>query len=516
MANVGAAEHFGQRTRYLPLNILLATSEATPFAKTGGLADVCGALPPRLSELGHSAAVILPAYRACLESGQPIETTDIEFQAAVGQKSIYGRVLRSRLPNSDVPVFLIEQPHYFDRPALYGEKHGDYGDNSERFVFFARAVCEVLPRLGMSFDVVHCNDWTTGLIPVFLKTAYADTAPYDSLATLFTIHNMAYQGAFWHWDMLLTGLDWKYFNWRQLECYGQLNFLKAGLVFSDAINTVSPRYAEEIQSPPLGCGLEGVLQDRRAVLSGIVNGVDYSVWNPEIDPHIAASYHANSVLPGKAECKKALQREFRLPELEAAPLIGFISRLVEQKGVDLLLAVLNEWAPRGQAQWVILGSGESRWEDALTEIARRFPQSVAFKAGYNEGLSHRIEAGADFFVMPSKYEPCGLNQLYSLKYGAVPVVRSTGGLFDTVVNANETNIAQGTATGFAFHDYSALALNETLTRACETYRQQRALYDQIQRTGMLCDWSWGQSAKRYLELYESIRLTSRQPVGSAS
>ena len=498
----------GEEKRDIALNILLATSEAVPFAKTGGLADVCGALPPRLAELGCQAAVIMPAYRACLESGQPMEVTDIEFHAPVGQKSVYGRVLRSKIPGSDVPVFLIDQPHYFDRPGLYGEKHGDYGDNSERFVFFARAVCEVLPRLGIAFDVVHCNDWPTGIIPVYLKTEYSHVPPYDSLSTLFTIHNMAYQGAFWHWDMLLTGLDWKYFNWRQLECYGQLNFLKAGLVFSDAINTVSPRYAEEIQSPPLGCGLEGVLQDRRAFLSGIVNGVDYSVWNPQTDPHTAAPFGPHSVQPGKQLCKHALLQEVKLPENADVPLIGFIGRLVEQKGIDLILSVLQEWAPRGHAQWVILGSGEVRWEEALGELARRYPQSVAFRSGYNEAFSHRIEAGADLFVMPSKYEPCGLNQLYSLKYGTVPVVRSTGGLFDTVVNTTESSLSQGTATGFAFHDYSPLALNETLTRACDMYRQQRHLFNSVQQNGMLCDWSWGQSARQYLDLYHSLKQTA--------
>lgn len=483
----------------------MATSEAIPFAKTGGLADVCGALPVELSRLGDNVTLILPAYRHVYRSGQPIESTGVKFDIPIGSKIITGRFLRSTLPGTQIPVYLVEQADYFDRPELYRERGEDYRDNCERFVFFCRAVMESIQLLDLNIDVLHCNDWQTGLIPAYLHIEYRHTRGYDEAISLFTIHNMAYQGQFWHWDMLLTGLDWKYFNMHQMEFYGQLNLLKTGLVFSDAITTVSPTYAREIQASGLGCGLEGVLQQRREVLSGIVNGVDYSVWNPEHDSHLARTYNETNWQEGKAACKAALQNEFGLPPNPDSPVIGLIGRLADQKGWDLVAQILPAWARQEDVQWIILGTGEPQYHELLSRTARDFPGKVGLRLEFSDRLAHQIEAGSDLFLMPSRYEPCGLNQLYSLKYGTVPIVRTTGGLADTIVDASPEHLADRTATGFRFDPYDPLALDAVVRRACDVYRHQPDLWRQIVTTAMTQDWSWTQSARQYRELYSSTR-----------
>jgi starch synthase len=480
----------------------MATSEAVPFAKTGGLADVCGALPVELEKLGHEVTLILPAYRQTRDSGLPLEETGIEFDVTIGSKVVLGRLLKSHLPHSSVPVYLVEQDQYFDRPGLYQEEGHDYKDNCERFVFFCRAVLEAIRRLDLHVDVVHANDWQTGLIPAYLKIEYRGVPGYEQIGSLFTIHNMAFQGVFWHWDMLLTGLDWKYFNWQQMEYFGNLNLLKTGLIFADRLNTVSPRYAGEIQSAPLGCGLEGVLQNRRDVLSGIVNGVDYRQWDPACDTHLAAHFGAADFERGKAECKADLQRSLGLPVSPRIPLAAFVGRLAEQKGLDLLLPTIRDWAHSQAVQWVVLGTGAAEFETQLSLLAQRFPQKVAARLEFSDALAHRVEAGADLFVMPSRFEPCGLNQLYSLKYGAVPIVRATGGLVDTVTDANEKNLAAGTATGFQFAEYSALALGDAVQRAVNCYAQPEA-WKRIVQAGMRQDWSWATSARKYVDLYSA-------------
>jgi len=306
------------------VNILLATSEAAPFAKTGGLADVSAALPVELARLGHEAAVILPAYRQARYCNQPIERLGIEFIVPVGSKMVSGRLLRSSLPGSDVAVYLVDQDQYFDRDGLYGADGKDYIDNCERFVFFCRAVMEAVRLLEIDVDVLHVNDWQTGLIPAYLEIEYRTVPRYEQIATVMTIHNMAFQGVFWHWDTLLTGLDWKYFNWRQMEFHGKLNLMKTGLVFAHAITTVSPRYAQEIQTSPLGCGLEGLLQHRSEVVTGILNGIDTDHWNPATDTHLPANYTAESVIDGKRACKANLQEEVGLPVRADVPLLGFV------------------------------------------------------------------------------------------------------------------------------------------------------------------------------------------------
>ena len=496
------------------MNILFATSEAVPFAKTGGLADVGGALPKELARLGNEVSVIMPCYRRVWHSGQQIDDTGIEFSVPIGRKTVCGRILRSHLPDSQVPVYLIDQPGYFDRAELYGENGENYKDNCERFVFFCRAVLEAISLLNLDLNMLHVNDWQTGLVPAYLKTEYAGIPCYEKIASLFTIHNLSYQGQFWHWDMLLTGLDWKYFNWRQMEFYGNLNLMKTGLVFSDSLSTVSPRYAEEIQSSPLGCGLEGVLRQRRDSLTGIINGVDYNIWNPATDSDIPANYDVDSIKPDKPQCKAALQREMGLAERADVPLIGLIGRLVDQKGIDLVSGVMKEWLQSESAQWVILGTGEEKYHRFFADIAHRHPQQVATRLEFCNALAHRIEAGSDIFLMPSQFEPCGLNQLYSLRYGTVPVVRSTGGLADTIVNTTEKTLTHRSANGFSFADYSTLRLSETLRHACQTFHQ-RDIWRQIVSTGMRQDWSWARSATLYASLYEKTIERTQDAVMSS-
>jgi starch synthase len=489
-------------TEYARVNILMATSEAVPFAKTGGLADVSGTLPAELAALGHSVTLILPAYRHARAAGVPIEPTGVHFDIPIGGKTVTGSFLKSRLPETSVPVYLVEQDHYYDREGLYQDGGEDYRDNCERFVFFSRAVLEAIRLLELEVDVLHANDWQTGLVPAYLKIEHRGVPGYEHIASLLTIHNMAYQGLFWHWDMLLTGLDWKYFNWQQMEFFGSLNLLKTGLIFADRLNTVSPRYAEEIQTAPLGCGLEGVLQHRRGVLSGIVNGVDYREWDPAIDEHLAQRYTSQTVVEGKAACKQALASELGLRCAPDVPLVAFIGRMVEQKGVDLLAVVMRDWVQSHDAQWVILGTGDPDYEEQFALLAQRFPHKVATRLRFSNSLAHQIEAGADVLVMPSRYEPCGLNQLYSLKYGTAPVVRATGGLVDTITDTSEATLAAGTATGFRFSDPSALALSEALERACRAYAQGD-VWRQIVQNGMKQDWSWNASARAYVELYRA-------------
>ena len=515
------------------MNILFATSEAVPFCKTGGLGDVCGSLPREVAKLGHRPTMILPAFRQVMSSGQPIEPTGITFEIPMGRKQVTGQLLRSQLPDADVPVYLVQQDDYYDRPQLYGEAGEDYRDNCERFSFFSRAVLEAILLLDLNTDVIHCHDWCVALIPVYLKTLFNERPPFDQIASLYTIHNLAYQGNFWHWDMALTGIDWKYFNWRQMEFYGNLNFMKSGIAFADAISTVSPTYAREIMRPPLSCGLEGSLQHRRNDLFGILNGADYSDWNPATDPFLDGNtYDASNYETGKLACKVALQQTMGLPSNADVPVLASVGRLADQKGFDLIARVMQQWVQRSQdpagdhagghagtegharqydAQWVILGTGDPKYHQVLGRLAADHPEKIAVQLDFSNRLAHQIEAGADMFLMPSQYEPCGLNQIYSLKYGTVPVVRATGGLADTVVDTQAETLASGTATGFSFTEYTALALSDTLERACAVYAD-KPVWRQLIETGMQQDWSWSQSAHRYIELYDQTRARTRQEV----
>jgi starch synthase len=503
-----------------PLTIVHAASEVVGFAKTGGLADVVGSLPPALAERGHHCSILLPLYRAVRHGPIPIQPTPYGFSVPIGRRRVEGRLYRAQLPDAGVPVYLIEQPDYYERddPArgaglyqytLPDGRKSDYPDNCERFVFFCRAVLEVLPFLGPWPDVLHVHDWQTGLVPVYLAEEYRRRRPrpgadYQQLRTLFSLHNLAYQGVFWHFDLPLMGLDWRLFNHHQLEYYGKVSFLKAGIVFADLLNTVSPTYAREIQTPYYGCGLQGVLSERRQQLYGIVNGVDYRAWDPATDPHLAANYDANAVAPGKPLCKAWLQRHHGLDEEPHTPLLGMVSRLVDQKGLDLLGKAADELLRQG-VQLVVLGVGDPVYHRMLLELRDRHPRRVGVTLSQDEKLAHLIEGGADVFLMPSQFEPCGLSQLYSLKYGTVPVVRRTGGLADTVVDATAQTLAAGTATGFGFIPYTPAAFLATVQRALELYRGRPERWLTLMQTGMRQDWSWDRSAAEYEKLYHKLR-----------
>ncbi len=484
------------------MKILIASSEVAPFAKTGGLADVVGALPRQLQQLGHEIAVFMPAWSCIHQHGEFFERTNIHFKIPLGVNLCDGTMLKGHLPDSNVVVYAIEQKDFYHRAELYGENGTDYPDNCERFVFFCRSVLEAIRILDWQPDLIHANDWQTGMLPALLKTELAGTLPYENIATLLTIHNLAYQGNFWHWDMLLTGLNWKYFNWKQMEFFGQLNLLKTGIVFADAINTVSPTYAAEIQTAEHGCGLEGVLRSRSNVLSGILNGIDNSDWNPATDSHLAVNFDRDSWHQGKAACKAALQQQRGLAQDGNLPLIGIIGRLAVQKGWSLILPVMESWLGRSNAQWIVLGTGQPEYHEALEYLANRFPDSLSLELGFSDELAHRIESAADIFLMPSRYEPCGLNQQYSLAYGTIPVVRATGGLADTVVDTRAETIRNGTANGFSFPDFSVEQLDATLQRAVETYRDHSDIWSQLVNNAMRQDWTWTASARKYERLYE--------------
>ena len=485
------------------VHILFVASEVAPFAKTGGLADVSGTLPAEIGRLGVDTTVIMPAYRQITEAGLPIETTDVRFAIRMGGKVVQGGLLRATLPGSDTPIYFVDQPDYFHRPELYGEGQ-DYPDNCERFTFFCRAALETIRACKLDIDVVHCNDWQTGLIPAYLKIDDAAACDAKKIRSVFTIHNLAYQGVFWHWDMLLTGIDWKYFNWRQMEFHGQLSLIKTGIVFADWITTVSERYAAEIQTPEMGLGLEGELRKRRGRLSGILNGVDYAVWNPRTDPHLPKRYDVEDWREGKAVCKAELQREMGLPVRADVPLLAQVGRLADQKGWDLMLHVVQRWVRTHDAQWVFLGDGQEQYHKMLKRLSFTRKEHVAARLEFSDPLAHRIEAGADIFVMPSHYEPCGLNQLYSLRYGTPPVVRSTGGLADTICDANSASLANSHANGFAFEGYDALELESALQRACDLWKHRPDDWDRLVTNGMRQDWSWTRSAREYVRLYQRL------------
>lgn len=491
------------RNRVDGLNIVYLTTEAVPFAKTGGLADVCGTLPSRVSALGHRAAVIMPAFRSVREGDSVVKSTDISFAISMNPKKLIGcRLLKGRLPEGEVPVWFIDQPYYFDRDSLYGTATGDYPDNAERFAFFCRAALQAILRMGWSVDIVHCNDWQTGLTPALIAADTQLPPRVGGISTVMTIHNLAYQGQFPRDAFQWTGLDWKHFNHREFEFYDQLNFLKTGISTADMITTVSPRYAQEIRTASHGCGLDAVVEERADRVVGIINGIDAGTWDPATDPNLSATYDIDSWGEGKSLNKTALQVRFNLEQNREVPLIGLVGRLAEQKGWDLILPVLRWHLKEDRpTQWIVLGSGDARYESALRDLSRSFPHRFALHVGFSDSLAHQIEAGSDVFVMPSHYEPCGLNQLYSLRYGTVPIVTPTGGLADTVVDCNTASLAAGTATGFYVTSMSPHALDEAIGRALNLRYHQPRSWAQLVQTGMSQDWSWRKSAKQYTSLY---------------
>ena len=472
------------------------------MARTGGLGDVVGALSRILVRLGTEVTVVLPAYQTILESQAHLEEIPMAIEVPMAGRSTRGMIFRTSI-GGEVPVYLVRADRYFLRKELYGTSQGDYPDNAERFVFFSKAVLHVAQRTG-PWDVIHCHDWETALTPVLKKTRPDLWPEIHSFRTLLTLHNLAYQGNFPFSSWPLLNLDTQYLTPRHLEFYGNVNWLKGGILFADAITTVSKKYALEIMTPEYGCGLEGVIRDREKDLYGILNGVDYLEWNPKIDPHIKKNYEAAD-LRGKESCKKDLQEIYSLPPDATVPLIGIVSRLAHQKGLDILADAIEELM-RLDLQLVVLGTGEQRYHELLASLAARYPQKIGLKIGFDNALAHKVEAGCDLFLMPSKYEPCGLNQIYSLAYGTIPIVRATGGLDDTIEDYNPST---GAGNGFKFADYSGAALLAAVKRALSVYFRKKALH-QLIANAMACDFSWEKSAAEYLALYRKLVET---PVG---
>jgi starch synthase len=484
------------------LRIVMTASEAVPFFKTGGLADVTSALAVALEQRGHDVVLILPDYTAVrrrIADRLPfVADSGLRFSIDMNGSSVPGSVNWTTLPGSHVRVFLVQQADYFSRPELYQENGIDYPDNCERFSFFSRAVVEICRQSVLRPHVIHCNDWQTGIIPGLVATRFASQPGFAQTATVMTIHNMAYQGQFWHLDLPLTGMDWRYFTHHHMEAWGKLNLLKTGLAFSDRITTVSPTYAREICTPEGGHGLDGLLRHRAGDITGILNGIDCNVWNPETDDLIPAHYSAKNFASGKAECKAALQTQLGLPLRPNVPLIGMVSRMADQKGFDLIEACAQD-VLADDVQMAFLGTGDPRCEEFIASLGEAYPDKVGVRIGFSEALAHLIEAGSDAFLMPSRFEPCGLNQMYSLRYGTVPIVRNVGGLADSVSDP-ETHPED--ATGFVFSDYRGAALLAVIRRALQTYHD-RAVWEKLVRNGMQKDWSWTRSAQAYEGVYHT-------------
>ncbi|HLE08018.1 MAG TPA: glycogen synthase GlgA [Thermodesulfobacteriota bacterium] len=473
----------------MALKVIIASPEALPFAKTGGLADVTGALPLALKKLGCSVTLFMPLYREVQQKGfSGIEKTGVSVTVPVGGRNVAAEVFKGE--TEGIPVYFLKRDEYFDRTYLYTTPDGDYFDNLERFTFFSRAALEAISALNLKPDIIHCNDWQTGLIPAYIKSIYSQ--PLCGAATVFTIHNIAYQGLFPSMFFDATGLPRSLFNQEGIEYWGSINLLKAGIVFSDIVTTVSETYSREIQTPEYGYGLEGVLKKKSDSVFGVLNGVDYSEWDPETDEFIAKNYSGNN-LKGKSLCKKDLLKEYSLKLKPDAPVIGVISRLAAQKGFDILSEAMDSLMDSGLGM-VVLGTGERKYQELFQKLSEKYPQKLGVKITFDNAIAHKIEAGCDMFLMPSRYEPCGLNQMYSLRYGAIPVVRATGGLDDTIKDYKDGG------NGFKFTEYSAKALVEKVKEALDVYRDKKA-WELLQKKAMREDFSWEMSAKRYMELY---------------
>ncbi|HYG22353.1 MAG TPA: glycogen synthase GlgA [Verrucomicrobiae bacterium] len=479
------------------MRILLASSEVHPYSKTGGLADMVGALGKHLARAGHQVGLVTPLYAGIREKFPAMARFGNPLQLMLGHQPTTAEIWALE-PINGLTIYFVDQPDFYQRPALYQRDGADFPDNAERFIFFSKVVAHLALTLPWNPEVVHAHDWQAGLVPLLMqeearlgKTGQGRVLP----RTFFTIHNLAYQGLFPISRYALTNLSWSHFTAAGLEFYGQLSCLKAGIAYSDYVTTVSPRYSKEITTTEYGCGLDGFLQDHQAKLVGILNGVDYEEWNPETDNTIQAPYSAAD-LNGKAANKAALQEEMKLPVDANVPLLGSINRLVEQKGVDIQLGALEEMLG-ADLQFVLLGSGNPTFEQAYVDLAKRHPTKVAVQIGYNHGLSHRIEAGTDFFLLPSRFEPCGLNQMYSLRYGSVPIVRATGGLDDTVIDFSES---PESANGIKFSEYSSTALARAIRKGLAIYDEPELL-EHYRMNGMAADFSWSRTADQYLSLY---------------
>jgi starch synthase len=484
------------------MNVLFIASEVSPLSKSGGLGDVAGALPRALEDAGAKVTVVCPRYAQVDVDRYALARRLRKITVPLGDKRVEVGLYEGRLPASSVAIYLVDHPPSYDRPGLYGDGHKDFPDNAQRFALLSRAALEIGRSVVRWPDVVHAHDWQTGLVPFLIKRRALPDLPMPG--TVLTIHNLAFLGLFPKMTVEELGLPWDAFTPDGYEFYDQLSLLKAGLTSADRVTTVSPRYAREIRQPEFGCGLDGLLRALGPRLVGILNGVDYDVWDPSRDPHIPQNYSASD-LSGKAVCKRELQRRMGLPERPDVPLFGSISRFTEQKGFDLAAAIADDLA-RLDLQYVLLGNGDEAIEGKLRALAQRYPTRFAVRIAYDNALAHQIEAGADVVVMPSRFEPCGLNQMYSLRYGTPPLVRATGGLDDTVVDWDP---GTRTGTGFKFTEYTAEALLETLTRVLDCYRDQDG-WTAMVRSAMAQDYSWRASARQYVQLYEQIALTQQR------
>jgi starch synthase len=461
------------------LKVLYVSSEIEPFVKTGGLADVAGSLPLALEKLGLELRLVMPKYKQV---------------RAGGDSGVLGK---------NIIVHFISHPSYYSRDSLYGSLEGDYPDNLERFAYFCRQVLNLAKSQDFSPDVIHCNDWQTALIPVYLKTIFKNDSFFKKTATVFTIHNLAYQGVFPQEQFPHTGLDWSVFNMEGLEFWGKVNVMKGGIVFADIISTVSPTYSREIQTPEFGCGLEGLLSRKKSNLIGIINGIDYDVWDPLKDTVIPHKYSFNSI-NNKYVNKEFLQLETGLEIRKGVPLLGIITRLADQKGLDILAPIIDSLCQL-DLQFILLGTGEKKYHELFKQIKIKYPRQTSINLKFDADLARKIYASSDIFLMPSHFEPCGLGQLISLKYGTIPVVRKTGGLADTIFDYEPRS---DTGNGFTFTAYEPVALFETIRRSLAVYRDKRAWMRLVKRA-MESDFSWEQSAKKYLEVYQKISASSR-------
>jgi starch synthase len=487
------------------MHIALVASEGVPFSKTGGLADVVGALPRALAALGHQVSVYLPRYRQTklAEPATVVRSITIPFDDQYRFASIV-----SGVSQGGVRFYFVDYPPYFDRDSLYGTPAGDYPDNAERFALFSRAVLEASKILGVP-QIFHCHDWQSALVPILLRTVFAEDPAFREAGTVFTIHNMGYQGLFPPDILPLLMLPWDLFTISKMEFFGQVNFLKGALTCSDYITTVSKKYSQEIQTAEYGFGLEGVLRGRAATVSGILNGVDYDEWSPQTDKFTVAKFSPQD-LSAKAKCKQDLLAAFGVTNADPKlPVIGIVSRFAAQKGFDLISQVADRLV-REDMIMLVLGAGDKPYEEMFVRLNKQFPNKIAVQVAYDNAIAHKIEAGADMFLMPSRYEPCGLNQIYSLKYGTVPIVRATGGLDDTIEGWDARS---GKGTGFKFTEYNGESLLLTVKQALQSYRDQTS-WQVLMRNGMSKDFSWNASAREYGRVYDRVKQMRAAPTAA--
>jgi len=481
------------------LNVLFLSPEAVPFAKTGGLADVAGSLPEALKRQGADVRMVLPYYAMVKEKKFEVRPIIDGLTVPLGDEGLEANVLETHT-NDGVPVYLLAREDLYDRPNLYGNAMADYYDNLERFAFFSHGALRIAERLKFKPDVIHCHDWQTGLVPALVRGPYADNSFVGGAPTVFTIHNLGYQGLFPAEKLAVTGLSRsRFFHLEGLEFWEKISLLKAGVVYSDAVTTVSPTYAKEIQTDEYGKGMEGILVRRRDALFGILNGVDYKLWDPARDVHLPENYSPKK-MAGKRKCKESLMAEMGLDaSLNERPLLGMISRLDTQKGLDLLVEILSDILAL-DVGLVVLGSGDETIQQAIQNVADAHRGRIGLKIGFDDPLAHRIMAGVDIFLIPSRYEPCGLTQMYALKYGTVPVVRATGGLEDTIIPFDPQT---GEGNGFKFAAYESKALLGAIANALGLFQNAKA-WKQLMGNGMGADFSWDRSAQAYMDIYRSL------------